>query len=187
MVGEGDSSEALRLQEHKYEVHHILGKDNEVTDAASRCLSCLHSVVVPVIPQVWLMLEALSEDKIKEIKKFHRELLGHRGVHATKRLMREAGHDGKGLRSAIEWYVRNCRDVPETQLGQGAMAVSLAMVKVLEPGKEWSIDTIGPLPGGIDWYKHSTVAAVTQWAAFQHSSRQIQFSEWLQKMQHKSF
>ena len=141
----------LRLQEHNYKVHHIPGKDNVVADALSWCLSCLHGAVVPGTPQVLLMSEAPSEDMIKEIEKFHSELVGHRGIQATERLMHEAGHNGKGLRSAIEWYVRNCPMCQKTQLGQGRMAASLATIKV-------SIDTIGPLPEDIDGYKYMIMA-----------------------------
>ena len=128
----------LRLQEHDFDVSHIAGKDNVVADGLSRCHGVLHT---PENGQAQRCFKVCSE-LLADIRKFHSEIVGHRGVHATERLMRDAGYQGADLRETIHWFIQNCPMCQKTRLGQGSVAASLATISVSEPGEEWSIDSL---------------------------------------------
>jgi len=148
----------LRLQEFDYVIEHIRGPENEVADVLSR----LHlaegsdSVVNSVSNSMVCALEVGDLNEV--IKEFHGGVMGHRGVHATLKMMWDRGIHFPEMKKHVSKYVKSCAACQKlSAVGSPPCGMSSPIVAT-EPFQCVMVDTIGPLPK--DDFGHSYVLVI---------------------------
>jgi hypothetical protein len=123
----------LALLQFDFNIVHVSGESNVVPDALSRCLVFRDgSNIVP--------------EHLRSIMKFHNRLVGHLGVAATERNMRDAGVVWPSLHEDVAAFIAACPNCQKVRLGQPPQSNALHSTMVYEPFSVVVIDTIGPLP-----------------------------------------
>eukprot|EP00762_Andalucia_godoyi_P005374 ANDGO_06758.mRNA.1 Retrovirus-related Pol polyprotein from transposon 412 len=128
----------LRLQEYLFEVKHIPGSQNIVSDALSRCFT----------------LDASHERDLKEV---HNCVVGHRGIRATLDLLKSNGKSWPSMEQDVESFIRSCPTCQKIRTGPDSQS-SVGTTMVEEPFHTVAIDTVGPLPADADGNQYIIVA-----------------------------
>lgn len=142
----------LRLAPFDFDINHIPGNTNLVADALSR----LHPLTVPAEPQLVPGPSVSAMDRgahididmefIAKVGEFHNNVRGHAHGKELVDRMRKAGHDHSHIWEHIKWATDNCPMCQKVLAGKASMTATIKTIKVCQPGEEWSVDTIGPLP-----------------------------------------
>eukprot|EP00762_Andalucia_godoyi_P008723 ANDGO_04722.mRNA.1 Retrovirus-related Pol polyprotein from transposon 17.6 len=129
----------LRLQEYDFTITHIPGSSNVVADALSRCL-------------------AISETHDQVIKEVHNCVMGHRGVQATMKLLRDQNCVWPSMQADVENFVKSCATCQKMRNCSDRPGDTFSTTVVEEPFHSIAIDTVGPLPTDSEGYKYILVA-----------------------------
>ncbi len=146
----------LLLNEFDYVIEHIPGSRNVVADALSRCLFArlspllseegwTHGQDANAVANVPNVPNDHEFPHREIIQRFHNHVVGHRGIAATIKILKDAGHTWAGIDGEVRRYIDACSLCQKIR-GHGTVIAALKTTAVDEPFAVWGVDTIGPLP-----------------------------------------
>jgi Integrase zinc binding domain len=126
----------LRLDGNfEFQIIHIPGKNNIIADSLSR----LHAISTEEE-------EFEIERQQSIIQDHHNAIVGHFGVNATIKKLRDLNIKWLNMRHDIQKYIDQCPTCQKTRIGQGSVVASRTSRAVTQPFHTLEIDFIGPLP-----------------------------------------
>ncbi len=135
----------LALQSFQFTVEHIAGRDNIVADALSR-IPMINSIDNDQEHGVDLS-DLLDEKQYLEIlKRVHGNGIGHKGIPATMKLLKELGLKWHSMEEDVKEYIRNCVECQKLAKHKSNDINTTYHIAAGQPFQTICIDTIGPLP-----------------------------------------
>lgn len=114
----------LMLQNYDFELRHIPGRENVVSDYLSRAFGL-----------------AQFKDRLQQV---HSATTGHLGINATIRRLNELGWTWPTMRQDVTTYIQRCPICVKTRINPAPLEGEVRSVEVWEPFEVVSVDFIGP-------------------------------------------
>lgn len=116
----------MEMLAYDYEIRHIAGRDNPVSDHCSRAFRIVE-----------------QSDKIERV---HSDVVGHMGITQTLKRLEDEGWRWPTMRQDVTTFIQQCAVCAKTRLAHPALPMEPRTVEVWEPFESVSVDFVGPMP-----------------------------------------
>ena len=145
----------LALAEYDFTMEHIPGRLNDIADTLSRIPAINMLTNIGNNIDFDLLLQQKQCNKI--ISYIHNTTIGHRGIHATLKLLHSLGLIGDNINNDVKNYITSCATCQKNSKVSSTNIPSIYHLSTTEPFQILSIDIIGPLSPDKDNYKYILV------------------------------